>query len=142
MKTLIRHKCRVTLENYRLARAPAPARVAQSARLAANCHRVNGQARAGSSQDEQPSAGGAQGRRRPGFFRRLEGQQAPKYLCIGCSDSRVSAKEIVGLDPGELFVYRNDAALAPPQDATTSISISPKSAPHRAAFTCSWPSTA
>jgi carbonic anhydrase len=53
----------------------------------------------------------------PGFFKRLEGQQAPKYLWIGCSDSRVPANEIVGLDPGELFVHRNVANLAPPQDA-------------------------
>ena len=51
------------------------------------------------------------------FFRRLEGQQAPEYLWIGCSDSRVPANEIVGLDPGELFVHRNVANLAPPQDA-------------------------
>ena len=53
----------------------------------------------------------------PGFFKRLENQQAPKYLWIGCSDSRVPANEIVGLDPGELFVHRNVANLAPPQDA-------------------------
>jgi carbonic anhydrase len=53
----------------------------------------------------------------PGFFRRLLGQQAPDYLWIGCSDSRVPANEIVGLDPGELFVHRNVANLAPPQDA-------------------------
>jgi len=53
----------------------------------------------------------------PGFFQRLVGQQAPKYLWIGCSDSRVPANEIVGLDPGELFVHRNVANLAPPQDA-------------------------
>ncbi|HEY5105473.1 MAG TPA: carbonic anhydrase [Caulobacteraceae bacterium] len=53
----------------------------------------------------------------PAFFRRLEGQQAPGYLWIGCSDSRVPANEIVGLDPGELFVHRNVANLAPPQDA-------------------------
>lgn len=50
------------------------------------------------------------------FFKRLERQQAPKYLWIGCSDSRVPANEIVGLDPGELFVHRNVANLAPPQD--------------------------
>jgi carbonic anhydrase len=53
----------------------------------------------------------------PGFFKRLVAQQAPEYLWIGCSDSRVPANEIVGLDPGELFVHRNIANLAPPQDA-------------------------
>src|SRR5471032_3034054 len=52
-----------------------------------------------------------------GFFRRLESQQAPEYLWIGCSDSRVPANDIVGLDPGELFVHRNVANLTPPQDA-------------------------
>jgi carbonic anhydrase len=52
-----------------------------------------------------------------GFFRRLQDQQAPEYLWIGCADSRVPANEIVGLDPGELFVHRNVANLAPPQDA-------------------------
>jgi len=51
------------------------------------------------------------------FFRRLERQQAPEYLWIGCSDSRVPANEIVDLAPGELFVHRNVANLAPPQDA-------------------------
>jgi len=51
------------------------------------------------------------------FFRRLVRQQAPEYLWIGCSDSRVPANEIVGLAPGELFVHRNVANLAPPQDA-------------------------
>jgi carbonic anhydrase len=51
------------------------------------------------------------------FFKRLERQQAPEYLWIGCADSRVPANEIVGLDPGELFVHRNVANLAPPQDA-------------------------
>ena len=53
----------------------------------------------------------------PSFFKRLEGQQAPEFLWIGCSDSRVPANEIVDLDPGELFVHRNVANLAPPQDA-------------------------
>jgi carbonic anhydrase len=53
----------------------------------------------------------------PDFFKRLERQQAPAYLWIGCSDSRVPANEIVDLDPGELFVHRNVGNLAPPQDA-------------------------
>ena len=53
----------------------------------------------------------------PNFFARLVGQQAPEYLWIGCADSRVPANEIVDLDPGEMFVHRNVANLAPPQDA-------------------------
>ena len=52
-----------------------------------------------------------------GFFSRLERQQKPEYLWIGCSDSRVPANQIVDVDPGQIFVHRNVANLAPPQDA-------------------------
>ncbi|HUO44880.1 MAG TPA: carbonic anhydrase [Burkholderiales bacterium] len=52
----------------------------------------------------------------PGFFQRLCAIQRPDYLWIGCADSRVPANEIVGLDPGELFVHRNVANIVPPGD--------------------------
>lgn len=50
-------------------------------------------------------------RSQPDFFNRLVGQQAPRFLWIGCSDSRVPANEIVDLAPGEMFVHRNVANL-------------------------------
>lgn len=52
----------------------------------------------------------------PDFFMRLVAQQSPEYLWIGCSDSRVPANDIVGRDPGEMFVHRNVANLCTPSD--------------------------
>ncbi|MEN8180921.1 MAG: carbonic anhydrase, partial [Myxococcota bacterium] len=55
-------------------------------------------------------------RKRPDFFEKLCGQQSPAYLWVGCSDSRVPANAIVGLDPGELFVHRNVGNIVAPGD--------------------------
>lgn len=52
----------------------------------------------------------------PDYFQKMAGAQDPKFLWIGCSDSRVPANEIVGLEPGELFVHRNVANLFPHTD--------------------------
>jgi len=54
--------------------------------------------------------------RDPGYFARLAGQQAPRFLWVGCSDSRISADAIAGLAPGEVFVHRNVANVAPHTD--------------------------
>src|SRR5689334_3331663 len=54
----------------------------------------------------------------PQFFERLAHQQAPRYLWIGCADSRVPATEICGLTPGEIFVHRNVANVVVHTDLT------------------------
>lgn len=52
----------------------------------------------------------------PEFFKRLTGIQRPSFLWIGCSDSRVPANQIAGMDPGEMFVQRNIANIVAPGD--------------------------
>ncbi|NOR71080.1 MAG: carbonate dehydratase [Methylomarinum sp.] len=55
-------------------------------------------------------------RKKPNFFSDLSKQQSPDYLWIGCSDSRVVSEQLVGLQPGELFVHRNIANVVVPTD--------------------------
>jgi carbonic anhydrase len=52
----------------------------------------------------------------PDYFRKLAGGQKPGILYVGCSDSRVSAEELMGLQPGEVFVHRNIANMVPNTD--------------------------
>ena len=59
----------------------------------------------------------ARTRQDPRFFERLCEIQSPAYMWIGCADSRVPANEIVGLDPGEMFVHRNVANIVTPDNA-------------------------
>lgn len=45
----------------------------------------------------------------PAYFQQLAKGQSPEFLCIGCSDSRVTAEDLMGLQPGEVFIHRNVA---------------------------------
>ena len=73
------------------------------------CGKIGGNALAHHLIDNNRRWAAARAAQQPDFFSRLTAQQAPTYLWIGCSDSRVPANEIVGLLPGELFVHRNVA---------------------------------
>ena len=56
---------------------------------------------------------------RPDFFKHLSEGQTPEFLYIGCSDSRVAAEDITGMQPGQMFVHRNIANLVPNNDASS-----------------------
>lgn len=58
------------------------------------------------------------------YFRKLSRGQCPKVLYIGCSDSRVTAEELMGVKPGEVFVYRNIANMVPNTDLSAMSVIS------------------
>jgi hypothetical protein len=84
-----------------------------------------------------PTAAGPATGAQPGFFTRLARQQSPRYMWIGCADSRVPANEITGLDPGEVFVHRNVANVVVHSDlnALTTIQFAVE---HLKVSTSSW----